>query len=66
VDLLEADDEQFTIALVREPDQLVQFAEFLAPFKPLGLVRSEILTVPRRTVPARSDALPERAGHRAS
>lgn len=66
VDLLEADDEQFTIALVREPDQLAEFAEFLAPFKPLGLVRSEILTVPRRTISARSDALPEGAGHRAS
>jgi signal peptidase len=66
VDLLDARDEQFTIALVREPDQLAEFLEFLAPFTPLSLVRSEVVTVPVGTVSDRSDALPEVVGHRAS
>jgi signal peptidase len=64
VDLLEEGSDQFTIAVTREPEQLDELTPLLLMFKPVTLVRSEVVEVPfcRPSVPDETASLEPVAG----
>jgi signal peptidase len=63
VDLLEEGPDQFTIAVTRELEQLDELTRLLLMFKPVTLVRSEVVEVPLCR-PAVPDETPDDTGAR--